>query len=344
MHTYNRIVVFILVILSIICLSGCGHMQIESESLSFSPDGKNLVLIGSSQNSLLHESNYRMYRISTDGSDIIPLIDSQHYHSCDSLRFSTQYSPDRKHIMLIREYWNQDPSIMILTAEGKIEQSTYEEKRGRPITWLPNSKGIILINFPDDYPKSNPEFLVKSIASKNEIALPPKALSSIYDGPGFWIIYCAPKNNISKSAVWKVFLGNSNTKPTMITDGQFHIFQADISHDRKKVAFNSDKEPGGIWTIDVNGINPRNILADKTATCPVWSPDNKKIAFLRYNELWIMDSDGNNQKIITSLNSIHQAVRKPTKYGIIIYASFLILIIIAIIQIVRARKQFTYQT
>jgi Tol biopolymer transport system component len=80
---------------------------------------------------------------------------------------------------------------------------------------------------------------------------------------------------------------------------------------------NGGKEPvdcgkGEVAVVDANGSNPRVLTHDKvTEFNPVWSPDGRKIAYIRptrhtSSQIWVMNADGTNQHSLTRLRNAPQ--------------------------------------
>ncbi|KPA11401.1 hypothetical protein MHK_008399 [Candidatus Magnetomorum sp. HK-1] len=89
---------------------------------------------------------------------------------------------------------------------------------------------------------------------------------------------------------------------TQITTGDVNNSHPTWSPDSSQLAFSRDDE---IWIINSDGSNLTQITSESVEHYldPVWSPDGSKIAFtksLYVNEVAIMDTDGNNQGVITS--------------------------------------------
>jgi len=80
-----------------------------------------------------------------------------------------------------------------------------------------------------------------------------------------------------------------------------------ISPDGKKIAFDysclRDACPDTIAVASINGNTDIKIISNKEDESPTWSPDGSKIAFISHRtgtfEIFIMDSDGNNQRQLT---------------------------------------------
>lgn len=89
---------------------------------------------------------------------------------------------------------------------------------------------------------------------------------------------------------------------TQITTGDKKDSHPTWSPDSSKLAFSREDE---IWAINADGSNLTQITIGSVEYYldPVWSPDGSKIAFtksLYVNEVAIMNSDGNNQEVITT--------------------------------------------
>lgn len=73
-----------------------------------------------------------------------------------------------------------------------------------------------------------------------------------------------------------------------------------LAPDGKQVAFIQDQ--GGIkhiWSVSLDGGFLRRLTAErKDCAEPAWSPDSRKIAFVRDNALVVMDADGTNARVL----------------------------------------------
>jgi Tol biopolymer transport system component len=54
----------------------------------------------------------------------------------------------------------------------------------------------------------------------------------------------------------------------------------------------SSKVNSGIWTMDSNGKNRKQIVKSSSVDCPAWSPDGKRIAYEDDGDVYIIDSNG----------------------------------------------------
>jgi TolB protein len=87
---------------------------------------------------------------------------------------------------------------------------------------------------------------------------------------------------------------------------------AHISPDGKKLVFTQrGKEGFGVWVMDANGQNRRQIIPNESqigGIAPVWSPDGKKVAFSmqvgEMAEIFSCNADGSNLKQLTDLKQI----------------------------------------
>ena len=70
----------------------------------------------------------------------------------------------------------------------------------------------------------------------------------------------------------------------------------------KKITFSSSLEDGGveIYVIEANGRNWKRLTYNfGDNRYPTWSPDGKRIAFVHDSQIYVMDSNGENQRKIT---------------------------------------------
>lgn len=79
----------------------------------------------------------------------------------------------------------------------------------------------------------------------------------------------------------------------------------DWSPDGKRIAFMSVRSPASvdpeIWIMDADGSNPK--MLGVGGVTPDWSPDGTKIAYAQNGQIWTMDSNGKNKKQITASNT-----------------------------------------
>jgi Tol biopolymer transport system component len=72
---------------------------------------------------------------------------------------------------------------------------------------------------------------------------------------------------------------------------------ASMSSDGKMIVFTSDRDGStGIYTMRADGSNPKRIAS--TGGVPSFTPDGKQIVFTKNGDVWIMDADGRNQRVL----------------------------------------------
>jgi Tol biopolymer transport system component len=76
-----------------------------------------------------------------------------------------------------------------------------------------------------------------------------------------------------------------------------------ISPDGRRIAYvlatvdvSPDSYQRAVWVIDVDGGSPR-LLTEGMA--PQWSPDGRRLAFLKSGQLWVIDADGGEARQLT---------------------------------------------
>lgn len=111
--------------------------------------------------------------------------------------------------------------------------------------------------------------------------------------------------------------GNTSMIHRISPDGQNAKAMAsgrdgNISPDGKKIVYTQQGKKGyGVWVMDMNGENRQQIITHESeigGIAPVWSYDNKKIAFSGqvgpYAEIFVCDADGKNLQQLTQLKQI----------------------------------------
>jgi len=91
--------------------------------------------------------------------------------------------------------------------------------------------------------------------------------------------------------------------------------ECDVSPDGKKVAFSSERDGiYHIYVIDIDGKNLTQITSDPVGDfSPRWSSDGELISFSRTGDIYIMASDGSNQRRVTQAEMEQTA--PPCKAG-----------------------------
>jgi hypothetical protein len=97
------------------------------------------------------------------------------------------------------------------------------------------------------------------------------------------------------------------TKVTSILDDRALNFHPRPSPDGTRIAFDSDRDGvRGVYVADADGTNAHRISGDGFASVPSWSPDGRRVAFVRAEpsapkvwNLWVADADGSDLRRLT---------------------------------------------
>jgi Tol biopolymer transport system component len=95
---------------------------------------------------------------------------------------------------------------------------------------------------------------------------------------GFRVAYVVSESDVN---IWSIAL-SGREKPRKIISSTHFDFQADYSHDGKRIAFSSDVSGNNeIWVADADGSNPVQIsyFGVGASFRPRWSPDDKYLAW-----------------------------------------------------------------
>jgi hypothetical protein len=129
------------------------------------------------------------------------------------------------------------------------------------------------------------------------------------------------------STLGDLFVMNADGSQTRIAQGDAFGWEGSFSPDGTQVVYDRfmtktvngvDVQTRGLYTVDVAGGAPRLIanssFACSVLTCqgpwltyPAWSPDGSRIAYAEYrddlgrDEIWVMNSDGTNQRQLLAL-------------------------------------------
>ena len=116
---------------------------------------------------------------------------------------------------------------------------------------------------------------------------------------------------------WDIYIMSADGSDVeQITDTPEDDCHPTWSPDGRQITFDKavwEEKPDGKWILksavicvmNVDGTDVREITESPPfSQFPVWSPDSGKIAFERNNQVWIMDVDGENQKMINDRGSM----------------------------------------
>lgn len=127
---------------------------------------------------------------------------------------------------------------------------------------------------------------------------------------GKWIAYVSDRSKPGNDGAYDIYVMRPNgTGLRRVTHDRWVDDQLAWSPDGRRLVFSSSRASGtfGLSVINVNGTGYRRLTRDVGAV-PAWSPDGSTIAYQRYNpaagtsgldELWLMNSDGSNQRQLT---------------------------------------------
>ena len=91
------------------------------------------------------------------------------------------------------------------------------------------------------------------------------------------------------------------------------------SPDGKRIAFVSgrNEKVSHIFVMDADGQNQIELTHDFVQKrLPSWSPDGKRIAYVGDNVIWVVDSNGENQRQLTKINSDEHPTWSPDSESI----------------------------
>ena len=292
-----------------------------SRAMSWSPDGSKVVAL-----SIDKQGNYRIYRMEADGSDRKLLFDWKREKLVPTY---VSWSPDGSRILLtaygapqnIADIYTIAPdgsnleNLTRFSVEEVLGVGSGKAGLGDPFDpapkWRPDGSTIL-------YKKNDDLWLMDRDGNNKQ-----KITSGISIGGFSWspngskIVYTVTKEvepgvpyKGSLEDIWIMDVDGENRYELVAF--QHHSFSPVFSPDSSQITFISSKgEPHGwhLWKVNVDGSNAQQLTKeeDEFITEARWSPDGKKIAFIRKHRmggrsLWIMDVDGGNQEEVLPRN------------------------------------------
>lgn len=214
-----------------------------------------------------------IWRMNPDGSENTLLSDHGWF---------AEYSPDNTKIAF-GEYYNN--GIWVMDSNGENQKQL--TKSGNDPTWSPNGKEIAYMNG-SAASVTNRIWIMDADGKNNEKISTKQGRCPAWSPDGEKIAY----NGIG--GIWLITL-ESLDETQLFDGGRCPAW----SPDGEKIAFRSSDD-GLIWIMDADGNNKEKISTE-IGTNPAWSPNGTKIAYEGKNGIWVINTDGTDEKSINMI-------------------------------------------
>ena len=188
--------------------------------------------------------------------------------------------------------------IYVVNGEvGKQERMTIHPKDDYNPTWSPDGKRIAFVS---NRNKNKPQIWVIGLEDKN----PVRITDGNHDNYPDWspdgksIVYQSQRNLNQPSELYLIDLDGNNHSLLVGADSIHPCW----SPGGTRVIFSHrrEAETNQIYSIDSDGENLKQLTYDNVhKRYPSFSRDGRKIAYTGKQHIWVMDSDGMNQKRVT---------------------------------------------
>jgi Tol biopolymer transport system component len=122
---------------------------------------------------------------------------------------------------------------------------------------------------------------------------------------GRWLAYMSNRTNPRSESAYEAYVMRPNGAGLRrVTRDRWIDDQLGWAADGRRFVFESNRGGGkfGIWVMGTDGGGMKRLSGD--GAVPAWSPDGKTIAYMRapkgHDEIWLMNSDGSNQRQLTT--------------------------------------------
>ena len=213
--------------------------------------------------------------------------------------------------------------IYVMDGDGKNQRRvTANPMYDRYPTWSPDGK---MIAFVSNRNRGRNQIWVIDADGKNPIRLTDGVSDSYPDWSpdGKTILYVAsqvPADHDLAPGGIVAMDADGNNKRLLKNRGGIH---PSWSPDGNRIAFISGKIGGDtqVHVMDADGRNSRQLTwGTEQKRMPSWSPDGKRIAYGSEDRIWVMNSDGKNQRILTTIVGDEHPTWSPQSDAIAFHA------------------------
>ncbi len=196
--------------------------------------------------------------------------------------------------------------IHVMDSNGRNQRRlTVNPSRDEYPAWSPDGKKIAFVSNRNNVNKDHKQIWVIDADGKNPIRLTdglvdwgpdwsPDGTKIVYD-----TVRVPEDHDLAPGGITVMDADGTNKRLVKNARGLHPTW----SPDGKRIAFISGKNPGAdaqIYVIDVDGRHRRRLTRDFVhKRLPSWSHDGKRIAYVGNNVIWVVDSDGENQRQLT---------------------------------------------
>jgi Tol biopolymer transport system component len=241
-----------------------------------------------------------IYTMNTDGSNQVRLTGTE------AASGTPAFSPDGTRILFQSFRDGQIPEIYVMNADGsnQVRLTDNEDYDDYPV-WTPDGNKIVFSSNRDS--KNN--IYIMDADGTNPVRLTNSAFSN--EQPACWSpdgtkiafasVAFAPVFGDKKDGYEICTMNLDGSNVVRLTNNTKRDFEPAWSPDGSKIAFTSWRNSETeVFLMDSDGNNQTRIAAGAS---PTWSPDGTKIAFINwYNgnpKIFVMNADGSNQTLLT---------------------------------------------